>query len=450
MKASMWGAGVPFKYRPIRLAEISLLIIAIIIGVSAYALVGFSVSGSLPPYFWFATAAIFGISLFYHVALTIFAPWSDQVILPCVVALNALGLAMIMRISLAGTRGADLPRSITWSIVGAVASALVLAVVFNHRLLRRFTYISMIVGLTLLLLPMLPGLGRTVNGARIWISVAGYSFQPGEFAKIFLAIFFAGYFVINRDNLALAGPKFLGLQLPRARDLGPIGIVWIVSIGVLIVQNDLGMSLMLFGLFVAMLYLATQRVSWLLIGGVLFSGGAFAAFQLFSHVASRIDSWLNAMNPAVFNRVGGSFQLVSGLFGFANGGLLGTGWGRGFPQLVPLSFSDFIFAALGEELGLTGVIAIMLMFMIIVERGLRTAISVNDGFGKLLTGGLAFLLALQLFTIIGGVTRLLPLTGLTVPFMAQGGSSMVSNWILIGLLLRISSTARLEASSVTP
>ena len=440
-----WGSGVPFGQRPVRLGELGLLILAILIGTFAYALVGITVTGALPENFWFEVSALIGIALFYHLVITFFAPWADPVILPAVVLLNATGLAMILRLQLANTamtRGANVVRSTQWSILAAVASAILLIVLYDHRILRRLTYISMIIGLVLLLLPLVPGLGREVNGARIWVQLGGYSFQPGEFAKIFLAIFFAGYFVHNRDNLALAGPKFLGLQLPRPRDLGPILIVWAASIGVLVLQNDLGMSLMLFGMFVAMLYLATQRTSWLVIGGLLFSGGAVFVFNTFSHVANRIDGWINAMDPAVFNRVGGSFQLVSGMFGLANGGLLGTGWGRGFPYLVPLSFSDFIFASLGEELGLTGVIAILVIFMIITERGLRSAIGVRDGFGKLLAGGLSFLLALQLFTIIGGVTRLLPLTGLTVPFMAQGGTSMVSNWLMIALLLRISDAAR--------
>jgi len=440
--APRWGAGLPINKRPIRLNELLLLILAIAIGLSAYAMVGVNVTGALPTHFWFEAAALIGVALFYHVILSIFAPWADPVILPAVVLLNSTGLAMILRIELAGTRGANVVRATQWSILAAIASAVLLVVLYDHRVLRRFTYISMIVGLVLLLLPMVPGLGREVNGARIWVQLGSYSFQPGEFAKIFLAIFFAGYFVNNRDNLALAGPKFLGLQLPRPRDLGPIIIVWAASIGVLVLQNDLGMSLMLFGMFVAMLYLATQRVSWLIIGGLLFSGGAVFVFNTFSHVANRIDGWINAMDPAVFNRVGGSFQLVAGLFGLANGGLLGAGWGRGFPYLVPLSFSDFIFASLGEELGLTGVIALLVIFMIIAERGLSAAIGVRDGFGKLLAGGLSFLLALQLFTIIGGVTRLLPLTGLTVPFMAQGGTSMVSNWLVIALLLRMSDAAR--------
>ena len=430
------------KSRPVRLPELLMLILAVAVGLLSFAIVGYSLTGALSENFWIEAAALIGVALFLHVAVTLLAPWADQVILPAVVFLNGIGLAMIMRLELAGVRGANVVRATQWSLVSAVCAVILLAVLRDHRNLRKFSYLSMIVGLVLLLLPLVPGLGRTINGARRWISLFGFSFQPGEFGKILLAIFFAGYFVTNRDNLALAGPKFLGLQLPRARDLGPIIVVWAVSIAVLVLQTDLGTSLMLFGMFVAMLYLATQRTSWLLIGFLMFGAGAFAAVQTFSHVAARIDGWLNAMDPVVFNRTGGSFQLVSGLFGLANGGLLGTGWGRGFPQLVPLSFSDFIYTSLGEELGLTGILAILVVFLIICERGFRAALGVRDGFGKLLAGGLSFLFALQIFTIIGGNTRLLPLTGLTVPFMAQGGTSMLASWLLIALLLRISDAAR--------
>ena len=433
--------------RPVRLAELCLLILALATGISSYAIVGMTLNSSLPANFWFETAALIALGLFFHVVLSIFAPWSDQVLLPTVILLNATGLAMIMRIELAGVRAANVVRSTWWSLLSALVAAALIVLIRDHKLLRRFSYISMVVGLALLLLPLVPGLGVTINGSPRWISLFGFTMQPGEFGKIFLGIFFAGYLVTARDNLALAGPKVLGLQLPRARDLGPIAVVWAVSIGLLVLQTDLGMSLMIFGMFVAMLYLATQRVSWLVIGGTAFAGGALLAVRTFSHVASRIDGWLNAMDPAVFNRVGGSFQLVSGLFGLANGGLLGTGWGRGFPQIVPLSFSDFIFTSLGEELGLTGLLAIMVLFLIICERGLRTAVGVRDGFGKLLAGGLSFMMALQLFTIIGGVTRMLPLTGTTVPFMAQGGTSMLSSWMVIGLLLRISNDARRPSAS---
>ncbi|HLR27931.1 MAG TPA: FtsW/RodA/SpoVE family cell cycle protein, partial [Ruania sp.] len=273
------------------------------------------------------------------------------------------------------------------------------------------------------------------------------SFQPAEVAKIFLAIFFAGYLVSTRDVLTLAGPKFLGLQLPRLRDLGPLVLAWAGAILILVAQRDLGTSLMFFGLFVAVVYVATERVSWILIGLVMFAIGALAAIWAFPHVAERFNIWLNALDPEVFNRTyGGSGQLVRGLFGLAQGGLTGTGWGEGFPQLVPYANSDFIAASIGEELGLTGLIAILLIYLIIAQRGMRMAIGLRDGFGKLLASGLAFTLAWQCFVVVGGVTRLIPLTGLTLPFMAAGGSSLLGNWIIMGLLVRISDSSRRPAS----
>jgi cell division protein FtsW (lipid II flippase) len=292
-------------------------------------------------------------------------------------------------------------------------------------------------------------LGRTINGARIWIGVGPLSFQPGEIAKITLAVFFAGYLVTARDTLSLAGPRVLGLQLPRGRDLGPILVAWAGSVGILVLQRDLGTSLLFFGLFVAVLYLATERTSWIAIGLVLFAAGAYTAFRLFGHVQQRVDGWLDPFAAEVYDRqLGGSYQLVQGLFGLANGGLTGTGLGRGRPDIVPFANSDFILASIGEELGLVGLVAVLMLYLVVVERGLRTAIGVRDGFGKLLAGGLAFTVALQCFVVAGGVLRVIPLTGLTMPFLAAGGSSLLTNWLVVALLLRISDAARRPAPPV--
>jgi len=429
--------------KPKRLAELGLMAIALLAGLGAYAIIGFTMTGALPTDFVSHALWLTWLALAMHVMVRVLAPWADQVILPCVIFLNGVGSAMIYRIGLSNVSGANPGRNIMWTAISMVVATAVLALVRDHRMLRRFTYISMVVGLVLMALPIVPGLGVTINGARRWIRLGQFSMQPSEFAKVAFALFFAGYFRVNQDNLALAGPRIWKLQLPRIKDLGPIALVLVASIGLgTVLQTDLGMSMLIFGLFVAMLYIATQRLSWLAIGGVMFSVAAVLAIGAFPHVLRRMEVWLDPMNPVLYDRVGGSFQLVQGMFGMANGGLIGAGWGRGFPNLIPLSFSDFIFPAMGEELGLTGMLAILLVFMIIVERGLRAAVTVRDVFGKLLAAGLSFLLALQLFTIIGGVTRLLPLTGLTVPFMAQGGSSMMANWILLALLLRISDAAR--------
>ncbi|MFI2104518.1 FtsW/RodA/SpoVE family cell cycle protein [Isoptericola sp. NPDC019693] len=436
----------PTERRPARLAELFLLILALAAGISAFAMVGRSVTGELPGDFWAVSLLLTGISVAAHVVLRLRAPWADQVILPAVVLLNGLGLAMILRLELAGTKGADAWAQMMYTALGAVIAILLVWFLRDHRWIRRLTYTAMLVGLGLVVLPLLPVIGREINGARIWVNIAGFSLQPAEFAKIAFAIFFAGYLVTNRDTLALAGKKVLGLQLPRIRDLGPIIIVWAASLAVLVFERDLGTSLLFFGLFVAMLYLATERFSWVLIGLVLFAAGALVAASVFPHVGARMDVWLNPFDNELYNAVGGSFQIVQGTFALAAGGLFGTGWGEGYPYLVPYAFSDFIYSSLGEELGLTGLLAVLLTYLLIVQRGLRTAIAVRDGFGKLLAGGLAFVMALQLFVVVGGITRIIPLTGLTLPFMAQGGSSLLANWIVIALLLRISDNARRPSS----
>ncbi len=336
-------------------------------------------------------------------------------------------------------------RQLVWSGIGVACAVAVLVGVRDHRALTRYTYTAMIAGFGLLLLPLLPGIGRDIRGARIWIGLGPLSFQPGELAKILLALFFAGYLVTARDSLSLVGRKVLGLQLPRARDLGPILVAWLASLGVLVFESDLGTSLLFFGLFVAMLYVATERTSWVVIGLLLFAAGSLAAWSMFAHVKVRVDIWLHPFDPA---NVDIAFQPIQGWFGMASGGLLGTGLGQGRPDLVPFAQSDFIVAAIGEELGLTGLFALLVLYGMLVQRGLRTAIGVRDGFGKLFAAGLAFSIALQVFVVAGGVTRLIPLTGLTAPFLAYGGSSLVSNWIVVALLLRISDSARRPPESV--
>ena len=296
----------------------------------------------------------------------------------------------------------------------------------DHRPLRRFTYTIGLAGIVLLLLPLVPGLGTEKFGARIWIEVGRYSFQPAEAAKVLLSIAFAGYLVEKRDVLALAGYRVLGLDLPRARDLGPIGVIWALSLAILVLQRDLGTSLLFFGLFVMMLYVATERPGWVVLGTLLFAGGAYFGYLIFSHVQVRVGAWLDP-----FADYDAYFQVINAQFGMAWGGLLGTGLGLGRPGLTPLARSDFIAAAIGEELGMTGLMAVIMIYGLIVARGLRTALQCREPFGKLLAAGLSFAFALQVFTIIGGVTRLLPLTGLTTPFMSQGGSSLICNWIVV-------------------
>lgn len=425
--------------------EAVLLLLALVVGVGANMVVGLDQDRAFDSDFWRQGATLVGLVLVFHIVLRFRAKYSDPVILPIVTALNGIGLAMIHRLDIAeGDNAAD--RQLLWSAVAVAAAIAVLFVVKDHRVLRRYTYISLFVSAVLLLLPLTP-LGVEINGARIWINVGAGTFQPGEVAKITLAIFFAGYLSTNRDLILMAGRKVGPLQLPRFKDLGPMIAAWGVSIGVLVLQRDLGSSILFFGLFMAMIYVATSRVSWVLIGVALLGAGGFVALQLFSHVALRIDGWVNAFDPEVIARQGGSWQVIQGLFGLASGGLFGTGLGQGRPDLVTYANSDMIIAALGEELGLIGIFAIVLLYVLLVSRGFRAALGTRDGFGKLLACGLSFTIALQCFVVIGGVTRLIPLTGLTTPFMSAGGSSLLANWIIVALLLMISDAARRPAAT---
>ncbi|HWH27725.1 MAG TPA: FtsW/RodA/SpoVE family cell cycle protein [Mycobacteriales bacterium] len=447
----------PAYVPPRRGTELALLLFAIAIAVVAYAAVGYGVDGALPAGTLGYGAGLLALFLAAHAAVRFTAPHADPLILPCVALLNGLGLVVIRRLDFADAERAaaageaapraDAPLQLIWTAIGVVAFVAVLAVVRDHTRLRRYTYTAAAAGLVALLLPALPLLGREINGARIWIRLGPMTVQPSEVAKLLLIVFFAGYFVSKRDALSLASRRVMGLDLPRARDLGPVLLAWAASLAVLVRGRDLGTSLLFFGIFVVMLYIATERTSWLLIGLGLFAGGALAAYSLFGHVQRRVDTWLDPFG----DYDGAGYQLVQGLFGMGTGGLTGTGLGEGRPGTTPFAKTDFVLAAVGEELGLVGVMAVLLLFLLVVERGLRTALSVRDSFGKLLAAGLAFSLALQVFVIVGGVTRLIPLTGVTLPWLSYGGSSIVANWALIALLLRVSDAARRPAPApVTP
>ena len=442
---------------PRRGTELLLTVFAVLIAVLAYAAVGLAVDGQVPSGTLGYGAGLGTLFLLAHGVIRIVAPYADPLILPCVALLNGLGLVIIRRLDFsAAERAAELgrsvpageaPRQLVWTAVGVLAFAVFLLVVRDHTILQRYTYTAAAVGLVLLLLPALPVLGRTINGARLWIRIGPMTVQPSEIAKLLLILFFAGYLVSKRDVLSLASRRVLGLDLPRGRDLGPVLVAWAASLAVLIRGKDLGSSLLFFMIFVVMLYIATERTSWVVIGVGLFVGGAFTAYFFFAHVQRRVDTWLD---PFADPEDAG-FQLVQSLFGFGTGGLTGTGLGEGRPSTVPFASTDFIMASIGEELGLVGVMAVLLLFGLIVERGLRAAMSCRDSFGKLLAAGLSFSLALQVFVIVGGVTGLIPLTGVTLPWLSYGGSSIFSNWILVAVLLRISDAARRPAPSpVTP
>jgi cell division protein FtsW (lipid II flippase) len=435
----------------LRNLELLLLLVALAVAAGALALVDLGALGEIDGAMFALAALPAVLVLVLHLVERVVAPEGDPFVVPIATALTGLGIAMIHRLDIAeGYTGwaAYGVRQIVWAVIAIAFAITGLIVVRNHRVLQRYRYIAMFVGIVLLLLPVVPVIGETGANADVWVRIGFFSFQPGEFAKILLAIFFAGYLVTARDSLSLVGRSVLGLRLPRARDLGPILVVWILSMGVIVIQRDLGTALLYFGLFLVMLYVATGRGSWILIGLALFAAGGWVATRMLPYVAARFQNWLDAFNPEIYDRDGGSYQLVQGIFGLADGGLVGTGLGRGRPDLVPLAESDYIIASLGEELGLIGLFAILCLYLIFVARGFRIGVAGQDDFGRLLAVGLSFVVGLQVFIVIGGVTRVIPLTGLTTPFLAAGGSSLVANWIIVALLLRLSDSVRQQPHAI--
>ncbi|TPF78459.1 MULTISPECIES: FtsW/RodA/SpoVE family cell cycle protein [unclassified Bifidobacterium] len=433
-----------------RLRQIGLLLVALAISALAIVQMFERTTNSMPQDYTMLFGIVAALFLVLWGLTARFQQYASQSIMPCVLLLTAIGITMIARIDQSmDTTVAK--RQLMWLCLALVLSGLIIVFLRDYRVLRRFSYVSMVVGLALLLSPMLPVIGQEVNGARIWVRIPGLGqFQPGEFAKLFLAFFFASYLFDHRDQLAVGGKKVLGLQLPRIKDLGPIIVVWVASMGVLVMQHDLGTSLMFFAMFVAMLYTATGRTSWIVIGLIAFAVGAVAAASVFSHVGQRVDAWLQPFSNEQYNKeYGGSWQLVTGIFGLASGGMLGTGLGQGHPALTTFANSDFIYTALGEELGLTGVLAILMLYLIIIASGFVAAMKIKDGFGKLLASGLVFTMAFQVFTVVGGVTLVIPLTGLTLPYMAAGGSSLIANYILAALLIVISGAANRPEPELT-
>lgn len=451
MSATTSSSLMGFVHRRRRGAELFLLVLALAVGLGAYAAVGIGVQGEVPADLVGYGGWLAALIVAAHLVIRFVAPYADPVLLPVVAALNGLGLAVIHRLDLAkGGDSAVARDQLTWMSLGVVLFSITLLVLRDHRVLTRFTYTSGLSALALLVLPMVPGLGKSINGAKIWIGVGPFSFQPGEIAKILLVVTFAGYLVLHRDALALAGRRVLFIDLPRGRDLGPILAMWVVSLGVLVFQRDLGSSLLFFGLFLIMLYVSTERPGWLVVGGLMFTVGAAGGYYAFAHVQERFDIWRSPFDYYGAQSGPTSDQLVESMFGMAWGGLLGRGFGEGSPWRISFANSDFIMGAIGEELGLTGVLAVLLMYGLIVERGLRTALISRDGFGKLLATGLAGAFALQVFVVVGGVTRLIPLTGLTTPFLSAGGSSLIANWVAIAILLRVSDLARRPLPDLSP
>jgi cell division protein FtsW (lipid II flippase) len=387
-----------------------------------------------------------GLFLGAHLAVRRFAPYADPLLLPAVALLNGLGLVMIHRLDLAAeplvSGGSSEPSAVQqmlWTLVGVAGFSLVVIFLRDHRILARYGYVCGLSGLFLLLIPaILPRSMSEQNGAKIWIRLPGFSIQPAEFSKILLLIFFASVLVAKRNLFTSAGKHVLGMDLPRPRDLAPLLVAWIASVGVMVFEKDLGTSLLLYASFLVLVYIATDRLSWVLLGLTLFAAGSVLAYYAFEHVQVRVQNWLDPFADPD----GSGYQMVQALFSFATGGILGTGLGNGQPGTVPAASTDFIIAAIGEELGLVGVAGVLMLYTILLIRGLRTALAVRDSFGKLLAAGLASTLAVQLFIVVGGVTKLIPLTGLTTPWMSYGGSSLLANYVLLAILIRISHAAR--------
>lgn len=438
------GDGVLVVHRKRRNTELAMVLFAVAIGIGGYTLLHLNRDATIPSNLPIVAGIWLAIGLAAHLLVRFRLPYADPLLLPIALLINGLGLVMIHRIDLISDPVASGAQTqLLWTVLGVGVMTATVLVIHDHRPLQRYTYLLGLAGLVLLLLPSVPGLGTAKFGARIWIQLGPFSFQPAELAKVVLAIAFSSYLVEKRDVLALAGGRFLGIDLPRPRDLLPILLIWLITLSVLVWQSDLGTSLLFFGLFVMLLYVATERPSWAILGTLLFVGGAVGVYLVatltgnLGYVLIRIESWLNP-----FANYDQNYQIINAQFGMAWGGLLGTGLGLGRPGLTPLARSDFIIAAIGEELGTTGLMAVVVLYGLLVARGLRAALAARDAFGKLLATALSFGLALQVFTIVGGVTRLLPLTGLTTPFMSQGGTSMVVNWLILGLLLVISHHAR--------
>ncbi|GAA0423104.1 FtsW/RodA/SpoVE family cell cycle protein [Streptomyces luteireticuli] len=437
-------AGQPSR----RNTELLLLAFAVILPCFAYANVGLALDGTMPSGmlgYGLGLGLLAGVG---HLVMRKYAKYADPLLLPLATVLNGLGLVIIWRLDQSPRLQSSktfAPAATNQLLFSALGIALFVGVVIflkDHRILQRYTYISMAVALALLISPMF---FPAVYGARIWVTIPGLgTLQPGEFAKIVLAVFFAGYLMVKRDALALASRRFMGMYLPRGRDLGPILAVWAFSILILVFETDLGTSLLFFGMFVVMLYVATERTSWIVFGLLMSAAGAVGVASFESHVQARVDAWLDPF--AGWGKSQASEQIAKALMTFGSGGVAGSGWGQGNSDLIGFAAnSDFILATVGEELGLAGVMAILLIYGLIVERGVRTALAARDPFGKLLAIGLSGAFAIQVFVVAGGVMGLIPLTGMTMPFMAQGGSSVIANWALVAILLKISDAARRPA-----
>lgn len=429
MSAKHESRGVSFnpRWAELRLLLLSAVVLAITLSnldIESFKMFGWVIGGYI------------GVFTLAHVALCFVAPRADQIMLPVAAALNALGLVIIYRLNpnLAA-------KQVMWALLAVVMMVVLLFILRDHRSLGRFSYILGLLGLVLLALPMVWPTSMDAD-ANIWISIGPFSVQPGEFSKILLLLFFAQLLVNKRALFTVAGYHFMGMEFPRLRDLGPILLVWAVALMIMAGENDFGPALLLFGTVLGMLFLATGRVSWLLIGVVLVAIGGTGVYQISSKIQARVQNFINPFD----NYDSAGYQLSQALFGLNFGGVSGTGLGKGYPNEVPVAVSDFILAAVGEELGMVGLAAILMLFAIFITRGMRVALQCRDSFGKLVASGLSLTIAIQVFVVVGGISALLPMTGLTTPFMSAGGSSLLANYMLLAIILRISDAANSPAA----
>ncbi|MFF2611406.1 FtsW/RodA/SpoVE family cell cycle protein [Kitasatospora sp. NPDC058046] len=431
--------------------ELGLLALAVAVCLAGHIDADLALTGRMPPGLLVHGLSLGALAGAAHLAVRRFAPYADPLILPLGVFLTGFGLVLLDRLDFSykaahAAKGdyqklPAAPSQLMWVFISVAAALALIVFVKHHRFFQRYVYLLMAGALILLAAPVLsPG---DSFGAKRWIRLFGLSFEPDEFVKVAITIFFAGYLMASRDALALAGRKVWGLTLPRGRHAGPVLAIWVVSLLVLIFERDLGTSLIFFGVFIVMLYVATERTSWVVLGLLMAVGGAAVVGTVEPHVHGRVEAWLHPLDYyKPVHDMAISEQPAEALFSLGTGGMTGTGLGSGRPWLIGFAGrSDFIFTTIGEELGLAGVTAILLVYVLLVQRGLRTAIGLTDPFGKLLATGLSAALALQVFVVVGGVSGLVPLTGKALPFLAAGGSSLLANWLMVALLIKLSDSS---------
>jgi len=429
--------GTTMLFRRRRRAEMALGVLVVLMTIGGYLLVALADGPEIPPDLWVLLGWVFGLYVVAHFAIRRFAPGADATLLPLAAALNGVGFVTISRLD------KELGRvQSVWVAVAVAAFVGTLVVVRDIRILARYRYTFALLGVGFLLLPLVPGVGRTINGARLWVSIGPLNFQPGEIAKVMLVIFIAAYLADKREVLTAGTIRFGRMYLPALRDLGPLVLAWGVSILVMVNEKDLGSSLLFLGVFAAMLYVATGRGMYVVVALGLFAVGAWVAYQAFDHVQVRVETWINPWDDP--DNTG--FQIIQSWFAFGTGGFAGTGLGLGNPDKIPNAATDFVFSAIGEELGLVGTLGVLLMFILLIGTAFRVAVDAERPFAKLFAAGLATTIALQSFLILGGVTRLIPLTGITLPFVSYGGSSLVANFVILAFLLRISDDTARERS----